>query len=65
MCIHTQTQKHIIIVNFGPSFMTSFFPPVKTFLSVCSLAVFADKGCNSGGSIDFPRFHSGQLFSYL
>lgn len=39
-----QTKKHIIILNFGPSFMTSSLLPVKTFLSMCSLAVFADKG---------------------
>lgn len=50
VCMHTQTQKYIIIVNFGPRFMTSSLPLVKTFFSVCSLAVFADKGYNSGGS---------------
>lgn len=55
VCIHTQTWKHIIIVNFGPSFVTSSLPPIKTFLSVCSLAVFADKGYNSGGSIWFCK----------
>lgn len=43
MCIHMQTKKHIIILNFGPSFMTSSLLPVKT-LSMCRLAVFVDKG---------------------
>lgn len=39
VCLNVLTQKHIVILNFGPSFMTSSLPPVKTFLSVCSLAV--------------------------
>lgn len=54
VCVHTQTQKYIIIVKFGPN-MTSSLPPVKGFLSVCSLAEFADKGWNSDGSIGFSK----------
>lgn len=53
VCVHTQAQKHTITVNFGPSFMTP--SPVKTFLSACSLAEFAGKGCNSSGSIWFSK----------
>lgn len=61
LCINTQihTIQYINILGFQTSYMTQFLPPMKTFIPVCSFAVFAseeDYLCqgNSGGTCDFP-----------